>query len=53
MISDLLATEQTQTAFDRDIFAKLVEAIRIFGDDEIVFIFKDGTEVKAEFSKAA
>ena len=29
------------------------EAIRIFGDDEIVFVFKDGTEVKAEFSKAA
>ena len=34
--------------FDKDIFARLVDTIRIKSRDHIVFILKDGTEVKAE-----
>ena len=52
MISDILENEQTQTGFDKDVFSKLVESIRVYGRDEITFIFRDGTEVKAETGAA-
>ncbi|HKL93839.1 MAG TPA: hypothetical protein VJZ69_00985, partial [Clostridia bacterium] len=47
MISDLLQSEQAQTEFDRDVFSKLIEVVRVYNRDDITFIFKDGTEVKA------
>jgi hypothetical protein len=48
MISDLLQSEQAQTEFDRDVFSKLIEIVRVYNRDDITFIFKDGTEVKAD-----
>lgn len=48
MISDLLQSEQAQTEFDRDVFSKLIEVVRVYNRDDITFIFKDGTEVKAD-----
>jgi t-SNARE complex subunit (syntaxin) len=52
MISELLENEQAQTEFDRDVFQKLIEAVRVYGRDDITFIFKDGTEVKANLGTA-
>ena len=48
MISELLENENAQAEFDKDVFIKLVEAIRVYSRDDITFIFKDGTEVKAD-----
>ncbi len=48
MISDLLQSEQAQTEFDRDVFSKLIEVVRVYNRDDITFIFKDGTEVKVD-----
>lgn len=48
MISDLLQSEQTQTEFDRDVFSKLIEVVQVYNRDDITFIFRDGTEVKAD-----
>lgn len=48
MISELLANEQKAEDFDKDAFAKLIEVVRVYSRDEIIFIFKDGTEVKAD-----
>lgn len=47
MISELLEDERTRTEFDKDAFAKLIEVVRVYGRDDIRFIFKDGTEVRA------
>jgi hypothetical protein len=48
IISELLEDERTRTEFDKDAFAKLIEVVRVYGRGDIRFIFKDGTEVKAE-----
>lgn len=47
MLTNFLNNEQKQTEFDKDIFCKLVEMIRVKTRDDITFVFKDGTEVKA------
>lgn len=52
MISDLLESERAQTEFDKDVFSKLIEAVRIYSRDDITFIFKNGTEVKADLCKS-
>lgn len=48
MISELLENEREQTEFDKDVFCKLIETIQVYSRDEIIFIFRDGTEVKAD-----
>jgi len=53
MIAELLATEQAQDEFDKDVFAKLIEAVRVYSRAEIIFIFKDGSEVKADLGAEA
>ena len=53
MISELLANEQAQDEFDKDAFAKLIEVVRVYSRDEVIFIFKDGTEVKADTAAIA
>ena len=52
LISELLENEQARTEFDKDVFAKLIEVVRVYSRDEIIFIFKDGTEVKADLGTA-
>jgi len=47
MLTDFLKNEQKQTEFDKDVFIKLVEKIIVNSREDITFIFKDGTEVKA------
>ncbi|MGI6213603.1 MAG: hypothetical protein ACOYIQ_03495 [Christensenellales bacterium] len=37
---------------DRDIFARLVDKIIVKSRDNIIFVLKDGTEVKAILSDA-
>ena len=37
-----------QAEFDKDIFARLVDTVVIKSREDITFILKDGTEVKAE-----
>lgn len=48
MLSDFLNNEKKQTEFDKDIFCKLVEMIQVKTREDITFVFKDGTEVKAD-----
>ncbi len=47
-IANLLGSETEQAEFDKDVFTKTVETVRVYGRDDITFIFKDGTEVKAD-----
>ena len=47
MLTDFLRNEQKQTEFDKDVFTKLIEKIIVNSREDITFIFKDGTEVKA------
>lgn len=49
MLKDFLKKEQKQTEFDKDVFTKLIEKIIVNSREDITFIFKDGTEVKAEW----
>ena len=46
-----LAPERTE--FDKDAFSKMIEAVRVYSREEIIFIFKDGTEVKADLGTEA
>jgi primase-polymerase (primpol)-like protein len=52
IISELLEDERTRTEFDKDAFAKLIEVVRVYGRDDIRFIFKDGAEIRAELGAA-
>jgi hypothetical protein len=36
-----------QAEFDKDIFTKLVDLVKIKSREDIIFILKDGTEVRA------
>jgi predicted NAD/FAD-binding protein len=47
MLTDFLKNEQKQTAFDKDVFTKLVEKVIVNSREDITFIFKDGREVKS------
>ncbi|MGI6522807.1 MAG: hypothetical protein ACOX2Y_02880 [Christensenellales bacterium] len=48
MLKDFLKNEQKQTEFNKDVFTKLVEKIVVNSKKDITFVFKDGTEVKAD-----
>ena len=48
MLTDFLKNEQKQTAFDKDVFTKLVEKVIVNSKKDITFVFKEGTEVKAD-----
>ena len=48
IVAEFLRKARAQAEFDKDIFARLVDTIRIKSRDDITFILKDGTEVKAE-----
>ncbi|MCL2798042.1 MAG: hypothetical protein FWD58_08335, partial [Firmicutes bacterium] len=48
IIAEFLRKAQAAAEFDKDIFARLVDTIRIKSRDDITFILKDGTEVKAD-----
>lgn len=47
ILTDFLKNEQKQTEFEKDVFTKLIEKIIVNSREDITFIFKDGTEVKA------
>ena len=53
IVAEFLRKAQTQAEFDKDIFARLVDTIRIKNRDHIIFVLKDGTEVKADIATAA
>lgn len=45
-------TQQKQTEFDKDVFAKLVEKVVVNNREDITFVvFKDETEIKAEYAE--
>lgn len=46
MLTDFLKNEQKQTAFDKDVFTKLVDKVIVNSREDICFVFKNGTEVK-------
>jgi hypothetical protein len=46
MLTDFLKKEQKQTAFDKDVFTKLVDKVIVNSREDICFVFKDGTEVR-------
>ena len=47
VVADFLSKAGAQAEFDRDIFARLVDTVRIKSRDNIIFVLKDGTQVKA------
>lgn len=47
LIANILSKAEEQADFDRDIFAMLVDKIVIKSRDNIIFVLKDGTEVRA------
>ena len=47
VIADILSKAEAQAEFDRDIFTRLVDTIIVKSRDNIIFILKDGSEVKA------
>jgi len=47
MLDDVLENITRQTTFDKDIFTQLIAAVRIKSRTDIIFEFKDGSEVKA------
>jgi len=48
MLTDFLKNEQKQTEFDKDVFTKLIEKVIVNSKKDITFVFKEGTEVKAD-----
>jgi hypothetical protein len=48
IIAEFLKKATEQAEFDKDIFARLVDTVRIKNREDITFILKDGTEVKAD-----
>lgn len=48
MLKDFLKNEQKQTEFDKDVFTKLIEKVIVNSREDITFVFKEGTEVKAD-----
>ena len=46
VIADVLSKTKNRDEFDGEIFAKLVDTIIVKGRDNIVFVLKDGREVK-------
>jgi DNA invertase Pin-like site-specific DNA recombinase len=52
MIAELLGNMREQNGFDRDVFCQLIEAVRVKSREDILFIFKNGTAIKADTSAA-
>ncbi|MDR1906288.1 MAG: recombinase family protein, partial [Clostridiales bacterium] len=52
VVADFLSKAGAQAEFDRDIFARLVDKIIVKSRDNIIFILKDGSEVKADLIAA-
>ena len=50
IVAEFLRKARAQAEFDKDTFARLVDTIRIKSRDNILFILKDGTEVKADIA---
>ncbi|MDR2047198.1 MAG: hypothetical protein LBP79_04810 [Clostridiales bacterium] len=48
LISDFIAEGQEQTAFDKDVFTRLVNKVTVKDRDKIIFELRDGTTVKGE-----
>jgi hypothetical protein len=40
-----------QATFDEDVFARLVDKVIVTDRDNITFLLKDGTEVKADMAE--
>ena len=53
VVADFLSKAGAQAEFDKDIFMRLVDTVRIKSRDHLTFILKDGTEVKADLRAAA
>jgi len=47
MIDEVLKNITQQATFDKDVFNQLVASVRIKSRTDIIFEFKDGSEVKA------
>ena len=48
LIADILSKAEAQAEFDRDIFTRLVDKIYVKSREDIIFILKDGTEVRVK-----
>jgi hypothetical protein len=49
VVAEFISKAGEQAEFDKDIFTRLVDKICIKGREKIVFVMKDGTEVKRIF----
>lgn len=48
IVAEFLKDARTQSEFDKDVFTQLVDIVRVKSRDNIIFILKDGSEVKAD-----
>lgn len=48
VVADFLSKAGEQAEFDKNIFTRLVDKIIIKSRDNIIFVLKDGSEIKAD-----
>jgi hypothetical protein len=48
VVAEFLSNAELTAEFDKDIFARLVDKIIVKSRDDVIFILKDGTEVRAD-----
>ena len=48
MFAEFFSAAKEQTAFEKEIFARLVTVVRVKGKDNIAFELNDGTTIKGD-----
>ena len=46
MFAQFFAAATESTTFDKEIFTRLVKMVKLFSKENIVFVLRDGTEIK-------
>jgi superfamily I DNA and RNA helicase len=52
VVAEFLSNAELTAEFDKEIFTRLVDRIIVKNRDNVIFVLKDGTEVKADLSAA-
>jgi hypothetical protein len=50
IFADFFSEATEQTVFDKEVFMRLVKAVKILSKDDIIFELRDGTEIKGDTS---
>jgi len=52
LFTQFMSAAREQEAFDKDVFARLVKSVKVFGKDNIVFELRNGIEIKGDTTEA-